>query len=324
MNFSGMIKSFVLIFILAATVASGATIGIITDGNSVYWKALQQAAQTTASKTGVDLLFLSPAPSTVAQQQELVNELLTQNVHALALCPIKAGEQSAFLSELAGKTKLCTLLVDAPDSGRRIFFGRDEKRIGEMLAELLPECVPMGLKIMPFCKDPEDKAGKTRLESFIARAGEDYFLEPTFADSGDRMLAQSTLEDLLVKRPEIAAYIGLESYHAGLMVHAVVGKGRARMVRLLGVDSGPVSLQALQEGIIHGLVIDDAEQAGPLIVNALKALAEEDQAFELPEDNCIMLPSIQLETAKSLNTQEMMDAIRVQVPWLSESAPGTP
>lgn len=309
---------------IAASASGGAPVGVITDGSSDFWKGMQEAALAQAAELGLDLDFQTPAPATVEQQQMLANQMAAKGMKALAICPLKPAEQAAFLKELSGKTVLLTLLVDAPDSGRRAFLGRDEKQVGRLLGEIMKQSVPEGCKVMPFCKDPAEAETKQRLAGLNETAGELFFMEAPKSDQGDKMLSIAHIEDTLTKRPEIAALIGLEQYHAGLMMRSVVEKGRARMVRVIGTGVSAGLLKGLQEGIVHGLVVDDAQGAAKVVVGALKALAEGDAAYAIPEGGHIVTPSIMLNTEKTLSTQETMDALKVQVPWISEATVGKP
>lgn len=311
-------------FGLIAASAPGAPVGIITDGASDFWKGLHDAAMAQAAEQGIELDFQMPAPATVEKQQELANQMVANGVQALAICPLKPAEQAAFLKEVSGKTVLLTVLVDAPDSGRRAFLGRDEKEVGRLLGEIMKQSVPEGCKVMPFCGEPAGPETKQRLAGLNETAGELFFMEAPKSDQGDKMLSMAHIEDTLTKRPEIAALIGLEQYHAGLMMRSVVEKGRARMVRVIGTGMGAGLLKGLQEGIVHGLVVDDAQGAAKVVVGALKALAEADAAYTIPEDGHIVTPSIMLNTEKTLSTQETMDALKVQVPWISEATVGQP
>lgn len=309
---------------IAASQPAQPRVGILTDGVSDFWTGLRDAAMVQAAEQGVVLDYRMPSPATAEQQQELARQMLESGVQAIALCPVKPSAQKDFINELSGKTVLLTLLADVPGSGRRAFLGRDEKEAGRQLGELTKASVPEGLKIIPFCKDPLDAATQARLAGFEEVADELFAIEKPKADQGDKMLASANIGEILEKRPEIAGLIGFEEYQTRAMARAVVEKGRARMVRVIGFGATQDLLQGLQEGIVNGLVVDDAKGAAPVILGALKALAAGDPAFVLPEDGCIRTPVTTLKTEKALTSQEMIDALKVQVPWISEAAPGQP
>ena len=313
-------------FLCGAAVADSPPIrvGILTDGISEHWTGLRDAALALAEEHNVAVDFRMPSPATIEQQHLLAGQMLDSGVTALAICPLKPGEQEAFLKELAGRVKLLTLQTDAPDSGRRAFLGRDEHEVGRLLGEQLMHILPLGLKVMAFCRDPEADQTRARMDGLRESVGDNFWVEGPQQDFGDRMLAAANLGDVLKRRPEIACLIGLEPYHGGLMARAVIEAGRARMVRVLGVGASPDLVQALQQGIAHGLVVDDAPGAAAMVVRALKALADEDDAFEAPENGHLVTPVKVVATESMLTPEEMMDALKVQIPWLSEADPGNP
>lgn len=320
-----------LFFCLAAMVCVSAQaqtsplrVGILTNGASDFWTALQEAAQKEAEAQGVVLDFQVPSPATAEQQQRLALQMLDNGAKALALCPVKPKEQRDFLTEISSKTALATLITDAPGTGRRVFLGRDEKEVGALFSALLKTAIPEGLKVMAFCGKPDDKATKARLEGLQEALQDTFYLEGPKADFGDRMLVAANAADILQKRPEIACLIGLENYQAPMLASAVTQSGRARIVRVIGFGQTAQLLQQIKEGIVHGLVIDNGKGAAPVVLTALKALAAGDPAFVIPENECIYTPVTTVKTEKALGAQEMIDALTTQVPGIPETTPGRP
>ena len=244
--------------------------GILTDGVSDFWTGLRDAAMAQAAEQGIALDFRMPSPATTDQQQELARQMLESGVQALAVCPVKPAAQKDFINELAGKTVLLTLLSDVPGANRRAFLGRDETEAGKQLGELVKASVPEGLKVLPFCKDPLDAATQARLAGFEAAAGELFSVEKPKADQGDKMLASVNIGETLQKRPEIAGLIGMEEYQTRPWP-CRGGKG-ARAWSGLSVSDRPRSAAGPAGRHVHGLVVDDAKGAAPVILNALKAL----------------------------------------------------
>ncbi len=319
---------FIGAIVLASVSAQAETpplrLGILADSTSDFWTGLRDAAQAEAATLGITLDFRMPDPATVEQQQALAGQMLEDGVKVLAICPKKPAAQQEFLRELAGKTVLVTLFNDVPDSGRRVFLGRDEHDVGLRLGALVKATVPEGLKVMAFSGDPKEANTQARLAGLRESLGEDFYLEGPKVDQGDRMLAAANAGDIVRKRPEIACLIGLQAYHARAMVRAVTEARRARMVRIVAFNATEQLRPQIKEGVVHGLVIDDAKGAAPVVMKTLKALGSGDASFSLPEDGRISTPVTTLKTESALSAQEMIDALNVQVPGISESAPEHP
>ncbi len=299
-------------------------VGILTDSASEFWTALKEAAAAEAGAQGLELDFRMPAPATAEQQEVLALQTLESGVKALAICPVKPKEQRDFLTEISAKTALATLYTDAPGTGQRLFLGRNENEVGSLYGALVKTAVPEGLKIMAFCGKAEEASTKARLKGLQEALGDMFYLEGPKADFGDRMLAAANAGDVLQKRPEIACLIGLEGYQAPMLANAVTQAGRARMVRVVGFGQTKQLLQQLNEGVVSGLVIDDAKGAAPVILNALKALATGDPAFVIPANGCVQTPVTTVKTEKALSAQEMLDALNTQVPGIPGTDSGRP
>ncbi len=315
----------VFVCMAAHTESPAFRVGILTDGTSDFWTALHEAALEESREQGIVLDFQTPDPATMEQQQILAQKMLENGVQALAFCPIKPKEQQAFLKEISQKTALVTLYTDAPGTGRRVFLTRDNFEVGKQLGALIKTAIPEGLKIMAFCGEPADTSTQARVKGLQETLDDTFYLEGPKADFGDRMLAAANTGEVLRKRPEIACVIGLEAYHAPMMARTVTQAGRARMVRVVAFGNTTTQiLQQITEGVVHGLVVDDAKGTAPIVLGVLKSLAEADKEFTVPEEGCIRTPVTTIKTENALGAQEMLDALNTQVPWISETTPGRP
>jgi len=308
---------------IAEADSSPMTIGVLADGETEFWASVRDAMQDAAKEQNATLDFRMTAPATVERQQELVLEMMAKGISAIAISPINPEEQLKTLQELAEKIPLVALMRDVPDSKRALFIGRDEKQVGQLLGQSVLDNIPPGVKVMAFCKNPESPETKARIEGLkeVFDASETV-LDSTQADQGDRMIAGALMEEMIKKHPEITALIGLEAYHGSAMIHAVTATGRVRMVRVIGFGRTPEMEVALREGVAQGLVCDDAAGWGALLFKTLAALAKGDKEG-IPEGGFIAAPLKTLQTESSMTTEEMMHEIQVQVPWISEVAPGT-
>ena len=314
------------VLICAATVmtASAATrIGVLTDGESDFWTTLHIAMQEAVKEQDVEIDFQKVIPATVERQEEMLREMAAAGTQVLAIAPINPEKQAPLLKELAAKTVLVTLIRDVPDSGRIVFLGRDEKEVGKLLAQGVLQHLPPGVKVMAFCKDSKSAATQARtagLEETFEEAGT--VLDSVKADKGDRMIAAATMEEVIKKHPEIAALIGFEPYHGAAMVRAVTEGNRARMVRIVGFGSTPEVKAALQKGIVHTLVSDDAAGWGTLLAKTLLALAANEKEG-IPEDGFIAAPLKTTLTEGGISTKDLMNEMQIQAPWISEITSGT-
>ncbi len=312
-----------LICVVAHAESSAPRVGILTDGVSPFWTAMRDAALLQAAERGATLDFRMPSSATAEQQQELAHQMLESGVKAIAICPVKPQEQRAFLDELSSRTALATVRVDAPESKRVVHIGRDERELGKLLGQLVANSTVDGLKVMAFFNSLEQESTRLRLDGLKeSLQSTNIVVEEGSPDFGDRMLAWANVDDALAKRPEIACLIGLQPYHGPAMLRAAVERERAKWVRIVSVSEALELEDAIREGSVAGAVIDDPEGYARVALDALLDLANASAAA--PENALALAPMKILKADASAATEEMMDALRVQVPWISEVAPGTP
>ena len=313
-----VLVSAVLVF--AGTASASLRIGVLTDGESAFWTTMSEAMQEAAKEQEAEVDFRMTVPATVERQEELAREMMAAGAQALAIAPINPEEQAALLKELAGKVPLVTMMHDLPESERAAFLGRDEKQVGQMLAQGVLGNLPPGMKVMAFCKDSEAADTKARIEGMnevFESAGT--VLEVGKSDKGDRMIAWANMEETIKTRPEIAALIGFEPYQGPAMITAVTEANRARMVRIIGFGATPEAEAALKKGVVHALVVDDPAGWGASALKTLIALAKEEKE-DIPEDGFIAAPLKTLLTEGGLSMEDMMNDLQIQAPWVSEIA----
>ncbi|NLN93081.1 MAG: substrate-binding domain-containing protein [Candidatus Hydrogenedens sp.] len=304
-------------------VADTLRVGILTDGSSDFWVTLRNEAQSQVKAAGMELDFRTPAPATSAKQEELARAMIDGGVQVLAICPVRASRQVDFITALAEQIPVVTLFKDVPDSGRSLFIGRDEAAIGRSLAQLIKGSVPEGLKVQVLCNDVEQPATKERLDAFREELDDYVIVDKYLEDKGDRMLGWANVVDSIDTRPEIAAFIGTQEYHGPATLRAVLEKNRGKWVRVLSWGSDETTLKGLQDGTVQGLVVDDAQGAAKVVVQTLKTLAEKGtEALAQIEVGCT--PVTILKSESTLSAEEMMNALQIQLPWMSEATSPAP
>lgn len=300
-------------------------VGVLTDGISEYWTEVREVMLNSKKEMRIDLDFRMPASPTVEQQKALAQQMIAAGVKALAICPVAPGEQRDFMDDVSSQIPIATLCKDVPDSKRRLYLGRDETEAGRLLAKTVAKCIPEGLQVMAFCGSKEDPQIAQRLAGFKEELGKtETMLSNIMEDHGDRMLAWANMDDVLQKHPEISAFIGCQEYHGPAMLRAVKEQERTHIVQIVSFGAAPSMMQAVNDGTVCGIVQDDAAGGAQLTLQTLAALARGAAAPGIPESGTIAMPlkTIEMTTAKS--KQEIIDDIKVQIPWLSETAPSAP
>lgn len=303
-----------------AAPANPVRVGVLTDGTSETWTAFRDAAMKEAPAAGITLDFRVLSPATADQQRLTANEMLAAGAKALAICPVDAAQQKAFLQEIAGKTPLVLLNRDVADSGRVCFIGMDEKETGKKMADLVMKLVPMGMKIAAMVKTGESEGEKARMAGLKeGLAPGEFILDVTKADKGDRNLAWAGADELMTKRFELSAYIAFEAYQMPGLLRAATAHKMDGIVNLIGFVDTPDMREAFVKGKIQGLIRPDCATQAKQTLAVLRGAASKDPAYKLPENGVIGIAPLIETTPNPMTVQEKKDAL--QIPRVLEEAP---
>src|SRR5262249_50204302 len=108
-----------------------------------------------------------PAQGDASQQKEIIDTLLNQKIHALAVSVIDPKNQTPYLNEIAEKTRLLTVDNDAPKSSRQAYLGTDNYAAGRAVGKLIKKALPDGGTIVIFVGDLAPLNAKQRRQGVI-------------------------------------------------------------------------------------------------------------------------------------------------------------
>ena len=120
-------------------------LAFVTNTKNDFWSTVRRGCTSAEQNLGnvtVDFRFFTG--STVEEQQQILTDLVAGGVDGIAISPIDAGTQAAFLDQIAAKTLLVCVDSDVPDSKRVCFIGTDNVAAGQQEADLLKAALPQG------------------------------------------------------------------------------------------------------------------------------------------------------------------------------------
>src|SRR6516165_8981586 len=93
-------------------------VGFVSNNPENFWTIAEAGAnkavrELTTPDQKVDLSFKKPSPANAAVQKQIIEDLMSQNVQAIAISVIDPANQTDFLNEIAAKIPLITQDNDA-------------------------------------------------------------------------------------------------------------------------------------------------------------------------------------------------------------------
>jgi len=282
-------------------------VAFVTNGIAAFWVIAEKGANDAGAKFDVRLDVRMP-PKGVADQKRMVEELLARKVQGIAISPIDAVNQTAFLKDVAKKTKLITQDSDAPDCDRLCYVGMDNYDAGRMCGQLVKKALPDGGSVMIFVGRLGQDNAKLRRQGVIDELldrppdakrydppgevlkGKNYEILDTRTDDFDFTKAKSLAQDAIVKYPKLGCMVGLFEYNPPNILEALASAGKLKTIKVVGFDENDMTLKAIQDGSVTGTIVQNPYKYGYESVRILKSLVEGDNSV-LPKDGFVSIPA---------------------------------
>ncbi len=108
-------------------------------------------------------------------------------------------------------------------------------------------------------------------------------------DNTDHARAKQNAESAISGNPNLKAMVGLWAYNPPMILSAVEGAGKVGEIAVIGFDEDPATLKGIQEGKVHGTVVQQPFVFGYKSVEFLAAMVR-GQDLDLPENNMVFVP----------------------------------
>jgi ribose transport system substrate-binding protein len=124
-------------------------VGFVSNNPFEFWNIAEAGTRKAAEEFNVEVLFRRPNNGSAAEQKQIIEDLLSKGVKAIAVSVIDPENQVDFLNQVADQVPLITQDNDAPKSRRKCYIGTDNvaagRAVGKMVKEVLPEGGTIGI-----------------------------------------------------------------------------------------------------------------------------------------------------------------------------------
>jgi ribose transport system substrate-binding protein len=299
----------------------------VTNGIDPFWNNAAAGVKAAEKEFGVQCEVMMP-PKGIVDQKRMIETALAQGVQGLAISPIDAENQTAFINEAALATHVITHDSDAPDSKRLCFVGMDNYKAGRAAGRMVKASLPDGGKVMIFVGRLEQLNSKQRRQGVIDElldrpvkalneltydppgkelAGAKYTVIDTRTDNFDYSRAKSNAEDAMNVHPDLGCMVGLFAYNIPACMQAVKEADKLGKIQLVSFDEQESVLQGIIDGHVYGTVSQQPYLYGYHSVRILNALAKGDRSV-LPEDGFF---EVEIVEVLPDNVQKFWDELKV-------------
>lgn len=273
-------------------------VAFVTNNSSDFWTIARRGVEKADEELAdVESEFRLTADGTAAEQQRIVDDLLTKGVDAIAISPVDPDNQTAMIDAAAKQAIVFTQDSDAPQSARVCYIGTDNLAAGRQAGQLIREAIPEGGDIMLFVGKLDARNAQERIQGIReALAGSSIRVLDVRTDDADDVRAKANAADTLVRYPAIKGLVGLWSYNGPAILNAVREAGKIGRVRIVAFDEADETLAGITEGAIHATVVQQPYEFGYQAILRMAQAARGDRSF-VPESKQIIVPTLTVNRA---------------------------
>jgi len=259
----------------------------LNNTNSPFWDAcragmLEGEQDFKLEEAGLTT-FMEVNDGTPEGQIDKLRRFGTQrDIVAVAISPIVADNPSIAqeLKKLRDKG-LAVICVDNDiaeqfrQTTRQFYIGTDNVKGGRQLALCAKALRPEGGAYVQFVGKTGAQNARERMDGFQQTLGDAYEEKARMPDDGDARKARTSVREALTNFPDLKMLVGIWSYNAPAIVDVVKEKQRPDLT-VVTFDAEKLAVEAMSEGHIDAMVVQNPFDMGYQMVKLLKALHEKD------------------------------------------------
>ena len=243
--------------------AAGLKLAFVTNNTSEFWKIAANGVHKYEAESGVQVDIKMPPTGKTEEQNQILENLVSQGYDAIAVSVIAPKDQVPMLNRAAEKTRLITFDSDAPASKRLLYVGTINYEAGQRLGERIVQLLPKGGKMAVFVGFFSADNAAQRLKGITdAVAGKGIEIVEKREDQTDRARARSNVEDILNARPDLNLVCGLWSYNGPAIAAALEGTNKRGRVVAAVFDEETCTLEAIKAGTVSATVVQHPYEMG--------------------------------------------------------------
>lgn len=240
-----------------------------------FWKSIHAGAVKAGVEFDVDILWKGPQKEDDrAQQITVVEDFISRGVDGIVLAPL---DDRALMRPVrdAVRENIPVVIIDSGLQGSdyACFVATDNYKGGTMAAERMGELLGGKGKIF-LIRYQEGSASTTKRENGFKDtiwrnfSEIEFLTDDQYAGTTTESAYQLT-ENLLSRFPDVEGiFCPNESTTFGTL-RALQESGLAGKIKFVGFDSSPKLVQGLQDGEVHGLILQDPLNMGYLGVKQM-------------------------------------------------------
>jgi ribose transport system substrate-binding protein len=271
---------------------SGARIGLsVSTLNNPFFVTLRDGAQSAADEAGAELI-VSDAQNDTAQQQDDIQNFITQQVNVILVNPVDSDAVVPAI-EAANQANIPVIALDRGASGGEIAttIASDNVQGGNLAGEELIRLVGSGsvaqLEGIPGAEPARDR-GQGFQDAIDGQSAVEVVASQTA--NFDRGEGLNVTENILQANPDIRGIFAQNDEMALGAVQAL-GDSAGGEIKVVGFDAIEDALSAIQDGTMNATIAQQPDVMGSLgVENAISIVNGESVEENIPVEVQLVTP----------------------------------
>jgi len=244
-------------------------IAVIPKGTTHgFWKAIHAGAIKAARELGVKIYWNGPQKEDDRDQQiTVVEDFINLGVDGIVLAPLDDRALTRPVRD-AVERSIPVVIIDSALQGEEhiSYVATDNYKGGVLAAERMGELLSEGGNLILIRYQVGSASTVNREKGFVdtikSKFPQIHFIVKDQYAGATTETAYQLAENLLNRFPDVQGlFCANESSTFGAL-RALQESGRAGQIKFVGFDSSPKLVQGLEDGHIHGLVLQDPIKIG--------------------------------------------------------------
>lgn len=272
------------------TSATAKRIIILTNGNSPYWDACRAGVQDANSQLKLaDAGLVAEMEVNDGTPQGQIDKLRQygsqSDIAGVGVSAIDASN-AAVADELRALQKkgFGVVTIDSDldrekfRDARTAFVGTDNLAGGKVLGMCAAALKPDGGEYVTFVGRTGAQNAMERIGGFADGAGQKFTAKDSMGDDLDRTRAKDNVRNAIGNHPNLNTLVGIWSYNAPAIVDIVRELKNREKFSIVVFDAEPNTIQAMADGDVDVMVVQDPYAMGFQGVKLMKAIVAKDEA----------------------------------------------
>ncbi|WP_151524007.1 ABC transporter substrate-binding protein [Serinicoccus kebangsaanensis] len=252
-----------------------------------FWQAVQSGAEEKAEELGVSVTFDGPASETeIDAQLQMLRSAIERGPDAIGFAALDP-EACVPLYEEAEQAGIPVVEFDAGcDSEVPVNISKTDSMVaGALAAEHMAELIGGEGKVGVVAHSQINSTGVERRDGFVDKIEADYpdieVVDIQYGD-GDHLKSADIAKTMLAANSDMAGLYGTNEGSAIGIVNAVNELGmEPGEVTIIGFDSGQAQIDAINSGVMAGLITQDPQGIGRFTVESAVQVIEGEDVEEI-------------------------------------------